>query len=189
MTPQTGPDRAPPRPERRGPSEIVVSLARQISTLDAGSAAALRRGPLTGPGVAAFWKLLADHEIPESQTDAWASVVQAVAVLTPVGQAVADGTVTSPHEPPRSMGAALHGAGISEMRLARLLGAKGAMRREMLIRICRRLSRDTEHRRFDLRTLALFVVGSNEKTDRRIASEYYRADASAHPRQSQTKEE
>ena len=163
-----------------GPGDIARRLAAGIARLDSGSAAALRRGPLAGAGAAAFWKLLATHEITHRNAEAWAPVVQAIAILTGAGRA-SDPQMQGPvHNPARPMGAALYDAGVSELRLARLLGARGNLRREYLVRLCRRLARDEHNRRFNLSTLAWFLVGADEKTDRRIAREYYyRAEATA----------
>lgn len=41
----------------------VVRLAGQISQLEPGPAASLRRNPLAGSGSAAFWHLMADNDI------------------------------------------------------------------------------------------------------------------------------
>ena len=161
-----------------GPNQIVPRLASDIARLDPGSAAALRRGPLAGAGAAAFWKLLASNDMGLHDAEAWAPVVQAIAILTGVGRNAA-GARESAHDPKHSMGAALFGTGLSDLRLARLLASRGDLRRELLVRTCRRLSRDTQHRRFDLRTLGWFAVYGSEETDRHIARDYYRAEGAA----------
>jgi hypothetical protein len=83
------------------------------------------------------------------------------------------------------MGAALHDAGVSELRLARLLTASQRLRRTLVVRLCRRLAA-ADQRRFDLRTLANFVLYGQD-AGRRIAREYYRAQTAA-GRQSEPKE-
>ncbi len=193
MTDQTPNAAAPSEGESRLPDlqETVVKLARGVARADSGSAAALRRGPLAGPGAAAFWKLLADLDIPQRDLKAWAGVAQAVAILTPVGSG-RDESPGSAHDGARPMGSALFDAGISELRLARLLAAKGDLRHDLLIRTCRRLARDARYRRFDLRTLAWFLVRGGEATDQRIARDYYRAErrdhAATHAKTFQTEE-
>lgn len=177
------------RVDGRSPEDIAVALAHNIVELDQGSAAALRRGPLAGAGVAAFWKLIAEQGISARHTEAWATVMQAIAILTPVGRGERGGAKTPAHDPERPMGSVLCAAGLSEVRLARLLGAKGSMRGEQLVRLCRRLSRSVEHRRFDLRTLARFIVRGDTYTDRRIAGDYYREEAKLEAKQTQTKEQ
>ena len=149
---------------------LVSRLAANVANLDPGSAAALRRGPLRGAGAAAFWKLLADYGIDER----WAPVIQAIAVLTPKGGSSEHRR--SAHDPTRTMGRALHEAHISDLRLARLLNAHRETRGEMTIRLCRRLSA-TERPYFDLRTLAAFMLGDSIAASRKIARDYYRAEA------------
>ncbi len=75
------------------------------------------------------------------------------------------------------MGTALYRAQVSELRLARLLNVPLSMRRELTIRACRRLAA-TGHNRFDLWTLARFLLFSDdERPARDIAKAYYRAEA------------
>ena len=160
----------------RGPltASAVPAISGQIAGLDPGPAAALRRDPLVGPGTAAYWKLLARYDPLGGQRErAWADVVQAIAVLTPRGR---DGKNESAHLPSKPMGRALSDAGISELRVGRLLSRPKQQRGAAAVRICRRLA-GSEHCRFDLRTLVRFVVFADELTDRRIARDYYRAVA------------
>ena len=155
--------------------QMAPRLARVIANLDPGSAAALRRGPLAGAGAAAFWKLAAEYASSGAARDeaGWAALIQAIAILTPKGRE----TDRRPaHDPTIPMGAALYEAGVSELRLARLLGAPREMRRDLALRLCRRLAA-TEHKRFHLRTLAELILFGSENTNRRIARDYYRAEA------------
>ncbi len=153
--------------------QVVSRLAGEITRLDPGSAAALRRGPLSGAGAAAFWQLMATHQ-PRTNDDAgWAALIQGIAILTPKGT---DPNKKSAHEYRLPMGSALSKAKFLELRLARLLNAPKEMRRDLAVRLCRRLSR-TEHSRFNLETLARFILFSDDETDRRIARDYYRTEA------------
>ena len=86
------------------------------------------------------------------------------------------------------MGAALYKAGVSELRLARLLDAPREMRRDLTVRLCRRLAA-TEHKRFHLRTLAELILFGSEETNRRIARDYYRAEAEAGRKAGHTSDE
>lgn len=163
--------------------DVIPKLATETAHLDTGSAAALRRGPLEGAGAAAFWKLLAKHSPAGSEED-WAALIQAIAILTPKGRNPAK---RSAHESTRSMGEALQAAGVSELRLARLLGAPPDLRSELAVRTCRRLAA-TEFNRFNLVTLGQFLLFSGDKRPARwIARDYYRA-AFAATRKSQDKE-
>ena len=171
------PKAASPATDNPRPKQAAPWLATYIANLDPGSAAALRRGPLAGAGAAAFWKLAAEHASSGAVRDetGWAALVQAIAILTPKGREIGR---TPAHDPKVSMGAALHEAGISELRLARLLDAPREMRRDLALRLCRRLAA-TEHKRFDLRTLEKLILFGSDRTSRRIARDYYRAEAEA----------
>ena len=151
--------------------ERIARIAERIAHLDPGSTAALRRGPRAGAGAAAFWQIMASHA-PEGlgrNEAGWAAVLQAIAILTPKGT---DADRQSAHTPAVPMGAALRDASVTELRLAALLNARAAKRAEHAVRLCRRLAR-TEQRRFDLRTLARFILYGTDDTARRIAREYY----------------
>lgn len=161
--------------------QTVDRLAREIALLHPGPAAALRRGPQNGAGAAAFWKLLAWYgpaqELDGNREEGWGMLIQAIAILTPKGRRDGNGPNISVHDPQMPMGAAMHDAGVSELRLARLLTAPQKMRRTLTVRLCRRLAAG-EQRRFDLRTLANFILYGGD-AGRRIAKEYYRAQAKA----------
>ena len=165
--------------------QIVARLAREIAILDPGSAAALRRGPQNGAGAAAFWKLFATYgrtfDMGASREEGWAVLIQAIAILRPKGRRIEGSPNLSAHDPHIPMGAAVHGAGVSDVRLARLLTAPLEMRRTLSVRLCRRLAA-AEQRRFDMKTLANFVLSGNDFAGRRIAKEYYRAQAQARRR-------
>ena len=167
-------------PNAGKPRDVIPKLATEIAHLDPGSAAALRRDPLDA---AAFWRLLAKHN-PAGSEDHWAALVQAIAILTPKGR---KREKRPAHNPERSMGEALQAAGVSELRLARLLGAPPDLRPELAVRTCRRLAA-TEVSRFNLVTLGQFLLFSADKRPARwIARDYYRA-AFAAMRKPQDKE-
>ena len=164
--------------------EAVPKIAMEIARLDPGPAAALRRGPRNGAGAAAFWKLLARYSPvgAKHNESGWAALIQAIAILTPKGR---DPDKRSAHDYSLPMGQVLHSARISDLRLARLLAASPDLRSELVIRICRRLA-TTEFNRFNLVTLGYFVMYGGDSTDRRIARDYYRADAAARRRSQDT---
>lgn len=161
------------------PIDSIAKIATVIANLDSGLAAELRRGPLAGAGSIAYWRLLAKYDIPsssEKQLVDWASVLQSVAILTPKGKL--QGVKQPAHDPRCSMGKALHAAKISELRLARLLALPQEIRGSMVVRLCRRLSA-AGYNRFDLKTLAAFILG-RESASQKIAQEYYREYYHAH---------
>ncbi len=165
-------------PLTRNTKDVIPAISKAIARLDPGPAAALRHGPLNGAGAAAFWKLLAEYSPVGAvcRESAWAAVIQAIAVLTPKGR---DPGKQPAHDYALQMGRALFKAKVSELRLARLLAARPVLRRELAVRVCRRLAA-TGPNRFNLVTLADFVLSANaDSTARRIARDYYRADAAA----------
>lgn len=167
----------------------MARLATEIVELDPGSAAALRREPKHGADAAAFWKLFVRHGpayAPKAgNEDGWRALIQAIAILTPKGKRNEERSRLSVHDPYTPMGAALHDAGVSELRLARLLTAPQHMRRTLTVRLCRRLAA-ADQRSFDLKTLADFILYDGD-AGRRIARDYYRAQATA-GRQPQSEE-
>ena len=171
------------RPTPSGPPQTdadfggkIVRLTGGIAGLAPGPAASLRRDPMAGSGSAAFWHLMATHGIDpkERGPKRWAAVTQAIAILTPKGRRDSGSPKFSPHDGANPMGTALHQAGITEQRLARLLSARGGMRRDLVVRTCRRLAAK-EAVRFDLRTLAMFVLSEDDSAARWIARHYYAA--------------
>lgn len=153
--------------------QVVSRLAGEIARLTPGPAAALRRGPLSGAGAAAFWQLMATHQPRTNDETGWATLIQGIAILTPKGT---DPNKKTAHEYRLPMGSILSKAEFSELRLARLLNAPKEMRRDLTVRLCRLLSR-TEYNRFNIETLARFILFADDDTDRRIARDYYRAKA------------
>ncbi len=155
---------------------IVPRVAQRIARLGPGPAAALRRSPKKGSGTAAYWQLVAQLEQDglRGESEAWKTIIQSIAVLTPRGQ---DPKKQSSHDRTVPMGVALLDAGLSELRLAHLLNARTDARRRLIVRTCRRLA-SSGHHRFDLTTLARFVLYQNsDKPAQDIAREYYRAEA------------
>ena len=156
----------------------VVRLADAIGRLEPGPAATLRRGPLEGAGSAAFWQLVSKFDVKVSEVALlrWAAITQAIAILTPKGR---DSGGRSAHDGSKPMGRALAHAKVSELRLARLLSARGEMRRSLVVRLCRRLAA-TGTAPFDLRTLARFLLfDEGDREAQKIARDYYRASAYA----------
>lgn len=170
----------------RSPFELVPRMARRIARLDPGPAAALRRGPASGAGTAAYWRLVAPLENDQTwgENDGWETIIQSMAILTPRGEA----SDKSPcHDPTKAMGAVLFESGFTELRLAHMISAPSTTRRRLLVRACRRLAA-SGHARFDMKTLARFVlVLHDDEPAKQIAREYYRAEAKA--RRSNTRPE
>ena len=151
----------------------VAGLARAVAALAPEVVAALRRRPLVGAAEEASWVLrsLLHGSTRPADAGAWGLLIQVIAILTP-------GRRTPPaftaHDPARSFGAALSDAGVSELRLARLLTAPVAGRHDLVASACRRL-RATRQNRFDLRSLARFVLDGDDAAAHRISLDYYGA--------------
>ena len=143
----------------------IPKMAGMIARLDPGQLAQLRRGPLQGSGSAAFWDLVIGRA--PWQTEAWAPIVQAIAILTPRGQDPRPAYGSTP------MGKALHDAGVGDVRLARFLGAPRHLRGEAAVRMCRRLA-SSDSGPFNLVPLGRFVLGLRD-AEKRIAREFYQA--------------
>lgn len=154
--------------------EAIPKIACEIARLAPGPAAALRLGPYEGGGAAAFWKLLAEHLPADGPVNEgrWAALIHAMAVLTPRGR---NPDKKSAHNPAVPMGTALHVAGVSEQRLARLLATPARQRPSAATRICRRLAagKGENGKGFDLITLGEFILFGTERTKYRIARDYY----------------
>ena len=149
---------------------VIPKLATRIAKLDSGSKAALRRGPYAGAGAAVFWQILAKYEIREYHEKSWATIVQAIAILTHKGS-----NSSSAYKPSTPFGSALCRARVSELRLAHLLSATPELRHSLVIRLCRRLM-SADQSAFDLRTLARFILFPQGNSDRKIARDYYRVE-------------
>ena len=161
--------------EQLSPGQCVARIAETVLHLDPASAAALRRGPLAGAGAAAYWKILAllDVRVGPANESAWAALVQAITVLTPKGKRPDRQSVYNPAIP---LGAVLYAATISELRLARLLNTPKALRPEVAVRMCRRLT-SAGQGRFDLRDLYGVLLNERDWPLRKIARDYYRAES------------
>ena len=163
-------------PKNLDSSDIYTTIpwvAKYISSLDAGMLAALRRGPFEGGGAVAFWRIISKFNVPEYLEYHWAVIVQAIAILTPRGERASR---RSAHNPKLALGLALYQAGISELRLARLLTARQDMRFELIIRVCRRLA-TSKCNEFDLTTLTRLILYGDQKTEFKIARDFYRAES------------
>ena len=157
--------------------QIVHRIVGEIEhdAMSPGEVAELRRLDPEHPGGAAFWKAVVLHLEPAGQlrgADAearWALVLRAV------------GELHGLNRPRRRLGRALAGAGVSEMRLARLLRADLGTLAGTLSAVSRQLASKAEA--VDLADLAWLVLTARgpggarrgeERVRRNIARDYYR---------------
>lgn len=123
----------------------IQQLSYEISRLESGPKAKLRRSPLQNAGSADFWRLVLSFNLG-GNVDNWALVMQGMAIMTPTGS-VHGNTVNlrKSHDPKRKLGSVLaqpsdNSLGLSELRFQRLLKAKDKTRHDLAIRACRMLA-------------------------------------------------
>lgn len=179
----------PPEPDRQPTPqrEAVPRIAAQLVRSSPGELASLRRCADAGNTARApqFWRWAAQFGWPEQQEDKWATIVAAMAILTPKGAPnwSQNPPKTSPHQWDRSFGATLCDGGdqnfqdsksvlLSEARLARLLNSRGPARRTATLRAVRMLA--SAQAQINCVELAEFILFEDDPEPvRKIARRYY----------------
>ena len=163
----------------------MVGTVAQYAEHSRGDLAELRRMNPDEPDAAAFWRLMAHHDLLDIGEDVerkWALIIHGIALMTPT----AGGNTA--HDGSRRVGRALYLGGesqrtaafYSETRLNRLLTSGGPMLRTLLRRMFRMLA--TAGATFNWREMAQFILNEGYDEDaaehgrRRIAREYYREE-------------
>ena len=155
-------------------TRVVHGLAPRLETASTGELAELRRVGPDQPHTPAFWKLATGPLEPllpgggPSRVEAeerWAVILAAMATLEGF------------HNPKRSLGRALAEADVHELRLTRLLRARGqTLHRSVRAVVHQLASKAMSFRMADLAWLVLSEGKQNEQEIRhQIAREYYRA--------------
>ena len=176
--------------QRPGWGASAARLARRLAREDfpRGDLAALRRMTPGDPAAAAYWRLMAEGDLLGSPVveGKWALVLQGIALMTPTANR--GGGERSAHAQGVPVGSALFLGGdptrnsalYSEMRLNRLLSARGPVLHALLARMFRMLA--SEGVSFDWGEMARFILNEGydeeraEQARRRIARAYYRAE-------------
>ena len=184
------PDAPAPVLERPDWASTAAGVAHQMARADfrRGDLAALRRMVPDDPGAAAFWRLMAQHDLLDSPVveRKWALILHGIALMTPTGGG--DGASRTAHDPRMAVGRALFLGGesprsrafYSETRLNRLLMARGTVLHALLARMFRMLAGAGVS--FNWREMAQFILNDGfsernaEDGRRRIASAYYRTE-------------
>ncbi|MDE2747251.1 MAG: type I-E CRISPR-associated protein Cse2/CasB [Chloroflexota bacterium] len=165
---------------------IAVRLARE--DFPRGDLAALRRmSPGSGQDAPAFWRLAARYDLLGAQEveRKWALIIHGIALMTPTS--APDRAASSAHDPQTSVGSALFGSEssgesgfYSELRLNRLLAARGDVLQVLLARMFRMLGSGGVA--FDWREMARLILldgfdqAGSEGARQRIARDYFRAE-------------
>ena len=125
----------------------VAARSRSPRRRSRGPRAGIRRGAAAGAArrdrARPFPKTAGCSRAGRVDSDRWAAVLRAIAILMPKTPP------RNPHDRTRPFGAALFAAGVSELQLDRLLTAQGQRRRELITSACRRLAA-RRHTRLDL---------------------------------------
>ena len=179
-------------------ARIAGRLARE--DFPRGDLAALRRmSPASGQDAASFWRLAARYDLlgAPAVERKWALIIHGIALMTPT--AAHDGAGLGAHDPSTSVGAALFGrhdessgeSGFySELRLNRLLTARGLVLQVLLARMFRMLG--SGGIAFDWREMARFILldgfdqAGAERARQRIARDYFRAEFRAERRSAES---
>lgn len=173
MTEETQPE---PKKARRGAPEWIVSpvdaVHHAIEHMGAGDRAALRKLQPGAVQLPAFWRLSTSILAPllddkgarrGDAEDRWAAILPAME--------------RTRHAPSRRLGSALAQAGVSEVRVTRLLRAHGPGLADAVRAVVHQL--DTAAQAFDHAELAWLVLSDGHRDEddsrRQIARDYYGA--------------
>ena len=190
------PSAAPSKPPGTGTSlrETIFAIGHALAGLDPGPLAELRRMSLDGDDIGApyFWRLVSRHGLHGANQANWARILQMMTILTAKGRTE---NKPSPHSASdkangyRGLGTALCDGGdpswppkdsparpvFSELRLARLLAARGDTRADLMERAVRMLAaKKPDGTGVDCADIAAFLLRSDDPDPaRRIAKDYY----------------
>ena len=171
-------------------SDIAFRFAGTIAGYNEnrrGDLAGLRRMDPDDPDAAVYWRLMASEDLFRGQEveTKWALILHGIALMTPTNSN--GNNSVSAHDGQMPVGRALflgsesqQDSGFySEMRLNRLLTARGSMLRTLLARMFRMLA--SAGVRFNWREMANFILADEdgeaaERARRRIARDYYQAE-------------
>lgn len=157
----------------------ALAIGKAIAKAGAGDKAAARR--MDDAGAPIFWRLAAAHRIGRAEERRWCLYVKCIALLTSAAR------TDSIHDAQRPLGAVLADGGdrtghldrpfLSELRLARLLAARGPARLAALERAVRALAR--QRPKLDVTSLAWAILNDDPGA---VARDYYRRlDRAASP--------
>jgi len=159
----------PPDDARPSLGDTLFRLAQDITKLDPGPLARLRRMGCYGPGEGDFWVLAMRHGL---RTDApGMRLIQFLAMLTPKG---APHLPKKLHDAKRSLGTALVEANYPESRLLRFLALPFETRGDAMEGMVRWLAAKG-HEGINIVDIALLLFSPDVRHARRLAQTYYAA--------------
>ena len=164
---------------REAHRDAAIAAAARLRYLDPGALAELRRmTPQAGAPV--YWRLAAQHPDTIGRFgETWMDIVRILAILAPKGD-----PATRPflHNPKRRLGEVLCDGGdsdwtgprplVSQLRLARLMSARGPQRAELLRHAARMIVQSRRDVGIDVADIALVLLRPDD--GRRLAEPYYR---------------
>jgi CRISPR system Cascade subunit CasB len=193
MQPDPAPAGKPAKNASLSLDDTIFNIGRDLAGLDTGPLAELRRVPpneLT-PRPAYFWRLRDRYPRIARDEETWLLIIRIMAILTDKGppERVDGIRKPSPHKSKSGLGTALCDGGdrewgqgelkpramLSELRFARLLAAKGAVRADLLERAARALaSSKPAASQVDCTDLARLLLYPDEPDHARsLARQYY----------------
>ena len=184
--PEAQDENSQPWPER---AVRMAGTIAQYTEHRRGDLAELRRMDPDEPNAAAFWRLMAQYDLLNSNEDVerkWGLIIHGIALMTPTNSG--ERNPNTAHNGSMPVGRALYLGGesqrstalYSEARLNRLLTSGGPMLRTLLARMFRMLAANGVT--FNWREMAQFILNEGydddaaEQNRRRIAREYYQAE-------------
>ena len=161
--------------------DAAKAVAARLRYLDPGALAELRRmTPQAGAPV--YWRLAAQHPNTIGRTrdeETWMDIVRILAILTPKGDPAKRPSL---HNPKRRLGEVLCDGGdsdwtgprplVSQLRLARLMSARGPQRADLLRHAARMIVHSRRAVGIDVADIALVLLRPDD--GRRLAEPYYR---------------
>ena len=159
----------------------AIAAAARLRHLEPGPLAELRR--MTPAAVAPlFWRLAAQHPDTIGRTKvekSWMEILRIFAILTPKGSPESRSPL---HNPRRRLGEVLCDGGdpdwtgprpvVSELRLARLLAARGPQRADLLRHAARMIAHNRRDAGVNVADIAVVLLLPSD--GRRLAEPYYR---------------
>lgn len=161
----------PPQPV--GISTIIQRIANEFASPDfpRGDLAELRRMNPDNPATPAFWRIMAQHNLPDTAwgVSRWALILHGIALMTPTANA------KIPVGRALFLGGSLQrdSGFYSEVRLERLLKSQGAIFRNLINRLFKMLA--SAKQPLDWEEMAALIIDDSDAARYKIASDYYRA--------------